>query len=161
MTQTTFGLKPLLLIVAGGILVTFLLRKRTLSIWQTTSWWKQLLFIAAGLFLVSLLGSLLMSPTGPGSERIVYALLAAYALLLLLLGPKFTKVTGLILLCVFLWAFTISTRNMHRVGQELKARFEQRRKARIEKMGSQDGEPEKEFRQIDPERGDAASNTED
>ncbi len=132
--QTLFWLTPLLFIVAGGILVSFLLRKRTLSIWQTTFWWKQLLFIVAGGTAVFFLGTLLVSPTGPGSSRIIFALLAAYALLLLLLGPKFTKVTGLILLFVFLATFTICTRNRNRYGQKLKAR--------VEKMRSQDGKPE-------------------
>ena len=82
-----------------------------ISIWRESIWWKQLLLIVAGGLLVALLGSLLVCPTGPGSDRIFFALLAAYALLLLLLGPKFTKITGFVLLCIFIAAFAIETRD--------------------------------------------------
>jgi uncharacterized membrane protein YfcA len=101
------------------------------SRWYETIWWKQLLFIVTGGLLVSVLGALVVCPTGPGSSRILFAMLAAYALLLLLLGPKFTKITGFILLCIFLGAFAMSTRS--------KNRFEDKMRARVEQMKTSDG----------------------
>jgi ankyrin repeat protein len=111
----------LLLILAAVLLVAFLgwlLARLIKSIRHESIWWRQLLLIVAGVLLVAFVGSLLHSPTGPGSGRIPLALLAAYALLLLLLGPKFTKITGLVLLCIFLAAFAIETRDSYKSPEQ-------------------------------------------
>ncbi|MHC4389100.1 MAG: hypothetical protein ACYSX1_10880, partial [Planctomycetota bacterium] len=117
----TIWWKQLLLILAAVLLVAFLgwlLARLIKSIRHESIWWRQLLLIVAGVLLVAFVGSLLHSPTGPGSGRIPLALLAAYALLLLLLGPKFTKITGLVLLCIFLAAFAIETRDSYKSPEQ-------------------------------------------
>jgi hypothetical protein len=120
--------QQLLLIAAGVLLLAlfgWLLARLMKSIRYETIWWKQLLLIVAGGLLVALLGSLLVSPTGPGSGRIGLALLAAYAVLLVLLGPKFTKITGFALLCIFLAAFAMSTRDRKRHLDKMRKRVKQ------------------------------------
>jgi len=117
-------LLPLLTILA--CVIVFVLSARLLRpSWHKTVWWKQLVFIAAGGLLGAVLGSILTYPTGPGSERIVFAVLAAYAFLLLLFGPRFTKFIGVVLLCVFLGAFAISTRNKNHFEKTMRMRVEQ------------------------------------
>lgn len=96
-------------------------------IWNETVWWKQLLFIVAGGVLVSLLGAMLISPTGPGSSRVLFAVLAAYAFLLVLLGPSFTKIAGLVLFCFFIIAFAVGTKSKIRFEKNMKTRTEQMR----------------------------------
>ena len=114
-------------------------------------WWKQLLLIVTGVVLVSSFGALLISPTGAGSDGIFYAVLAAYAIGLVLLGPKFTKITGLVLLCIFLGGFVMSTINRNSYLEELRAR-----RAHFGQMRTSDGRAQKS-NAIDGEHKEADS----
>lgn len=104
------------------------------SIWHKATWRKQLLFIVAGGLLTSVPATMLISPTGPGSDRIAYIVLAVYVFFLVLLGPKFTKIIGIVLLCIFLVAIAMETRSRNRFEKKMKAGIEQMEKSNATKL---------------------------
>jgi disulfide bond formation protein DsbB len=78
--------------------------------WPKIAWWKQVLLILGGYVCVFHLGVLLISPTGPGSERIVFILLLVYSFVLAILGSRIVRVIGLLLALVFIIMVILSTK---------------------------------------------------
>ena len=83
--------------------------------------WQQIAFIIGSYVVVTTFGSLLIAPTGPGSDRVLYVTLLGYSCFLVLLGSRVAKIVGLVLAIGSLVGVVVSTqaklgfiRNMER-----------------------------------------------
>ena len=108
-------------VVALGLILA---RIRSLS---KIAWWKQVLLILVGYLCVFHLGALLIAPTGPGSDRIVFILLLVYSLVLAILGSRIVKVIGLLLALVFIIGVILSTKERWDFERRMEEKAQQQR----------------------------------
>jgi hypothetical protein len=105
------GLSAILpwVIMVGTIVATWLVLTKIKRRNAQLEWWKQLFLIMAGYLMIFILGALLIAPTGPGSDRIVYVLLLAYSCCLLLFGSRLVRIVALLLGAVLVVGVILST----------------------------------------------------
>ena len=73
--------------------------------------------------MVLIVGTLLVAPTGPGSDRILYILLLGYSCLLIVIGTRPVRVLAAVLAVTFLVGALYATKEKsdfkHRVAEKV------------------------------------------
>jgi hypothetical protein len=85
-------------------------------------WWKQLIVFGTGYLVAFVIGIALISPTGPGSDRIFYVILLVYSLSVIIAGSRSFKAVGIILALVFLYGAISETRARNEYNLKMKER---------------------------------------
>ncbi len=82
--------------------------------------WRRLLLVGLGYLATALLGSMLIAPMGPGSDRIAYLCLLVYSLLVAVFCARLVRVVALLLAALFLIGVVVETKAQRDFQRHLK-----------------------------------------
>ena len=93
--------------------------------------WRQLVLLAVGYLVVSVIGAMLITPTGLGSDRIVYVCLLIYSVCVMPFCSKLTRVIAVLLAILFIAGIFVETKARQDYQERLRENFD-RRKASLQ-----------------------------
>ena len=94
-----------------------------------------LFVVAVGYFGVALFGGMLIAPTGPGSDRILYVCLLVYSLLVAVFRSGLTRVISLLLAALFLTGVISETKARRDFHQHLREQQHLKEQHQTEEAG--------------------------
>ncbi len=110
--------------------------KREKKSWS--AFWRELRMVGVGYVVVSILGAMLISPIGPGSDRIAYVCLLVYSLLVALACSGFPRVLSLVLSIAFLVGVITETKAREDFERHIREKYQQKLLENVERGKSAD-----------------------